>query len=137
MQDLCNILYYFYREDGTHEARVRKKIFKNELKSMGWKCPPDTENTYVTEYDLRDYIMVYNDIVNPKLCEHITKTYENHSAWRPALTAGDDNNEKSDKRGCEVLVISREEDSESKSIDNDLLLSFGESRRTYMTTIIH
>ena len=124
-------------KDGTHESRVRKKIFKNELKSIGWKCPPDTENTYVTEYDLRDYIMVYDDIVNPKLCDHIIKTYENHSAWKPALTAGDTDNEKSDKRRCEVLEISREKDSESKIIDKDLFNAFGDAMKRYMRTHEH
>lgn len=84
-------------------------------------------------FDLRDYIVVFENIVPDELCEEVLKEYENDKNWVNTTVSG---GTRRDIRRCDAInmtdssVIEQNQE-KRKSIDNKLFVCAGNAIKKY------
>lgn len=145
-EEYCAVFLHFVRADGYNsdlegdpfpfkntelEGRVRCKIMRNELEQLGFGIPDDAHNP--TPLRLEEYIKIFDNVLEPSICNDIIEFYKESRAWEPALVAGDDHNQTTygSARRCDVLQITEQRDKQSQIIDKQLYHAFEEGLSRY------
>lgn len=88
---------------------------KQEYRQMGWDP---------LSFDLRDYIVSFEDILDADTCDMIVNRYSQSKLWKPAITKEEEDNKTtvSQKRVCDSILISEHQD--QRDVDNILYEAF-------------
>jgi len=90
-------------------------------------------------FDLRDYIVVFEDIVPDELCTEVLTEYENDTSWVNAATKG---GLQRDTRRCDAINMSdpfviHQKEPTRKEIDSKLFVCAGNAIRQYNEKFPH
>ena len=90
-------------------------------------------------FDLREYIVVFENIIPSELCDEVLVEYKNSNNWMNTATGG---GIKRDIRRCDAINMSdsfiiKENEEKRKSIDDKLFVCAGEAIKKYNELFEH